>query len=186
MRDLSNPGNEPPHHSPAPSPAPAPDLAELLRQAAEQLDGGRSAAEPERPAHVQQSSPPTAPGLSVAQRPPKTAHDTVSPPTPVSVVDRVLSSAEFQRHHARLGRAALEERSLQTALSVLLEEGDVNVVRLSALLGSPQGNPAAVIASLRRNLNLDAYEIVRHDPATDRLVLDRGLLAEQYSLGTLV
>lgn len=96
---------------------------------------------------------------------------------------KLLQSDVYASQKARAGRAALDDRLLE-ALIATLENGGGRAHRdtLAAVAGVPAVRLDAIIVTLRRLLNVDAYDVVFADPDGVTIHLDTALLVQQFGL----
>jgi len=135
-------------------------------------------ATPRRPARPVEPAPGAVPlDFEIDDTPPAQA------PSASSLSARVLASDVYATQKARAGRAALADSVVESLLSTL-EQGGGRAHRdtLAAAAGVPTGRFDSTIVTLRRVLNVDAYEVVATDPDGVTVHLDIPLLVQQFGL----
>ena len=145
-----------------------------------------AAAEPERLApSVDRPAPTTVfhlPGSAetgdlLAQLEPK------APEPAETWIDRLFESDLFaaQREHA--ARTALPDERIRTILAELERRGGkLTTTALAQNLGVPQFRLMGIVSALRRVLNVDGYDVVSVDEASETVELNRELLDAQFAL----
>jgi len=131
----------------------------------------RGAAKPEQPV-------PTAKRATVSARP--------SPPTQDSLTGTghtVVSSPVWAAQRAISGRIALTDERCAALIDHLLAAPGTRLAAsaVARVLGVPDARTQGAISQVQKLLNVEGYAVVRQDQGM--LVLDEGLLTEQFGLG---
>lgn len=111
----------------------------------------------------------------------------VSPEAGVTVatdwVESLLRSPVWKTQLQMAGRVSGEVDRLRLALRALDERGGkLTRQALSHRLGLPPVRVGGFVAGLRRVLNVDGYDVLEVDEASDTLTLNRELLRKQFEL----
>ena len=142
------------------------------------------APESERPA-------PDAALPAPAPRPPRKgetgdllAHVEPGAPEPAATwVDRLFESDLFAAQREQAARTALPEERIRTILTELDRRGGkLTTVALAAHLGVPQFRLGGIVSALRRVLNVEGYDVLAVDEASETVALNRDLLDTQFGL----
>lgn len=103
-------------------------------------------------------------------------------PVVTTPLDALLASEVFVQQAGRAGRGVNLEQ-VRTTLRVLLARGGrVHVDTLAAELGVPAASARGSVAGMRRLLNVEGYEVIGFDADRVTVVLDRGLVKEQFGV----
>jgi hypothetical protein len=95
----------------------------------------------------------------------------------------VLASQVYAGQRARARRAPLDDDKVAAMLGALLAAGGrLPQASLAAAAGVPEFRLPGVMSVLQRLLNVEGYEVVGYDPDGVTVVLDVGLLREQFHL----
>jgi hypothetical protein len=95
----------------------------------------------------------------------------------------VLASQVYAGQRARARRAPLDDDKVAAMLGALLAAGGrLPQASLAAAAGVPEFRLPGVMSVLQRLLNVEGYEVVGYDPDGVTVVLDVGLLREQFNL----
>jgi hypothetical protein len=95
----------------------------------------------------------------------------------------VLASQVYAGQRARARRASLDDEKVAAMLGALLAaDGRLPQASLAAVAGVPEFRLPGTISVLQRLLNIEGYEVVGYDPDGVTVVLDVGLLREQFHL----
>ena len=82
-----------------------------------------------------------------------------------------------------LGKTANELREIVAAVEFLLERNGVaSDESLAAALETPVWRVGGLVSKLGEALNVDGFPVIRHDPASKTVRLDRQLLAQQFEI----
>lgn len=113
-----------------------------------------------------------------------TEPETSAPSGASSLSARLLASEVYASQKARAGRAALDD-AVVDALVTALERGGGRAHRdtLAAAAGVPAVRFDSTMVTLRRVLNVEAYDVVSSDPDGVTIHLDVALLTQQFALG---
>jgi hypothetical protein len=95
----------------------------------------------------------------------------------------VLASQVYAGQRARARRAPLDDDKVAAMLGALLAAGGrLPQASLAAAANVPEFRLPGVMSVLQRLLNVEGYEVVGYDPDGITVVLDVGLLREQFHL----
>lgn len=147
--------------------------------AASAAEGQRSAADADRPVPAPGSRPP---------RPGETgdlfAQAGIDVPRPLEAwIDRLLASDLFAAQYRQAARTALPAQRIRTVLAALdARGGTLTGSALAERLGVPLIRLAGIVSALRRILNVEGYDVLSVDDASDAIRLDRDLLETQFDL----
>lgn len=98
-------------------------------------------------------------------------------------IDALLRSAVWQTQLQAAGRVAPQAARLRQALAAFDERGGALTRQaLGHKLSLPRVRLGGFVAALRRLLNVDGYEVLSVDEASDTLRLNRNLLSRQFGL----
>lgn len=101
---------------------------------------------------------------------------------PVALVDRLLASDLYEQR-ARIARHPVAQRVVAAMLQALeRQRGRAHRDSLAVAAGVPAAEMQGVIATLRRALNFDGYEVLSTDADGVTIVLDLRLLRDQFGL----
>jgi hypothetical protein len=107
----------------------------------------------------------------------------ISAQVPAGWVDALVASAAWKAQVQAAGRVAQEMPRIRRALEALDERGgSLTRTALAARLQLPMVRMSGFIAALRRLLNVDGYDVLHVDEASETLVLNRDLLRKQFEL----
>lgn len=104
-------------------------------------------------------------------------------PGPVErrVAQAVVGSPRFRRQVSAAGRHALDDASAERLIAVLLAgRGKVSRAELAGALDLAPHAASTTVASLRRLMNVEGYDVVAVDLVA--VVLDEALMREQFDL----
>ena len=98
-------------------------------------------------------------------------------------IDRLFESDLFAAQRAQAARTALPDERIRTILAELDGRGGkLTAAALAARLGVPQFRLGGIVSALRRVLNVDGYDVLSVDEASETVELNRELLAAQFGL----
>jgi hypothetical protein len=130
-----------------------------------------SAPAPKRPA-------PAAPGQGLLDM---DIPDDVPATTGPSLVDELLASPIYQAQKARAGARGADDATVSAAVDVLLTHaGRVHRDTLAAAAGIPSMRIPTTLTALRRQLNVEGYDVLYVDVDQVTVVLDVPLLRQQF------
>lgn len=142
-----------------------------------------SAASPDvaaRPARPRSTPRPEAPGQGAFEIdiPPAPAPTTSAEST---LVDDLLASPIYLAQKSRYGARAAADETVRTVLNVLLaQSGRAHRDTLAAAAGIPAIRLPGALAALRRQLNVEGYDVLSVDVDDVTVVLDVPLLRQQF------
>ncbi|MDE2906070.1 MAG: BREX-2 system phosphatase PglZ, partial [Acidobacteriota bacterium] len=112
------------------------------------------------------------------------AHLEPSIPRPaVTWIDRLFESDLFAAQREQAARTALER--IRTILVELDRRGGkLTAAALAARLEVPQFRLGGIVSALRRILNVEGYDMLSVDEASETVELNRELLDTQFGLAT--
>ena len=100
-----------------------------------------------------------------------------------SVADRLLASSTYRAQRERAGSRAPSDAVVRSILDELLtRDGRAHVDTLAGAAGLPATLAAGTMAALRRMLNIDGYAVLSTDLDGVTMVLDVGLLRDQFGV----
>ena len=143
------------------------------------------------PAPEREHPAPDAARPAPAPRPPRKgetgdllAHVEPGAPEPAATwVDRLFESDLFAAQREQAARTALPEERIRTILTELDRRGGkLTTVALAARLGVPQFRLGGIVSALRRILNVEGYDVLSVDEASETIALNRDLLDTQFGL----
>jgi hypothetical protein len=103
--------------------------------------------------------------------------------TGCDVADQLVQSQTYLAQRARAGRSALDDETVITIVRAATNRGGRTTTGLLALrLMTSVANVRSRVASLRRLLNVDGYEIVAYDDESGTVTVDGDLLRAQFAL----
>ena len=106
-----------------------------------------------------------------------------SPEPAATWIDRLFESDLFAAQREQAARAALPEERIRTILAELDRRGGkLTTAALAACLGVPQFRLGGIVSALRRILNVEGYDVLSVDEASETVVLNRELLDTQFGL----
>jgi hypothetical protein len=95
----------------------------------------------------------------------------------------VVTSPVFAAQRRRARRVPLDPGLAETVLRELLSAGgQLSQTALAATAGIPEFRMPGMMASLRRLLNVEGYQVLRYDADAGRVILDEALLLQQFDL----
>jgi PglZ domain len=98
-------------------------------------------------------------------------------------IGHLLSSPIFAAQRRMAGRRAPDDRTVETFLKELDRHHDRISQRLLAqALGQPEFRMRGILVGLQRLLNVEGYQVVAVDEASETIELNRLLLAKQFQL----
>ena len=114
------------------------------------------------------------------------AHLESRAPEPAAIwIDRFLESDLFTAQREQAARTALPEERIRTILTELDRRGGkLTTAALAAHLGVPQFRLGDIVSALRRILNVEGYDVLTVDEASETVALNRNLLDTQFNLTT--
>jgi hypothetical protein len=151
--------------------------------------------EPSRiPAVEELVAPPKRPRSKPSSKSPETvaptlfdavpAEETAEVATSASLASRLIASARYAARLSVAGRHPIDEDTAETVITALIAgNGRAHRDTLAAAAGVPAHTFSGLLASLRRILNVDGYPVVDVDADQVTVLLDVGLLREQFGLG---
>lgn len=96
---------------------------------------------------------------------------------------RLLSSPIFEEQKRLGGRGVPADKVLTTLLSALVQRGGkMTSAALARTLEFPAIRLPGLLAKAERILNVDGYDVLRRDDASDTIELNRDLLLKQFDL----
>ena len=116
-------------------------------------------------------------GDLLAQLEPKAAQPTES------WIDRLFESDLFAAQREQAARTALPDERIRSILAELERRGGkLTTTALAQNLGVPQFRLTGIVSALRRVLNVEGYDVVSVDEASETVELNRELLDAQFGL----
>jgi hypothetical protein len=104
-------------------------------------------------------------------------------PPPAGWIEALFGSEVFVAQKAAAGRVLPAEDRIRTVLVALLERGGtLTLMALGQKLGLELVRLRGTISAMRRLLNVDGYEVLGVDEASDSVVLNLDLLKAQFGL----
>ena len=98
-------------------------------------------------------------------------------------IDRLIESDVFAAQKKQAARTALSETRIRTILAELDRRGGkLTAAALAQSLGVPRFRLGGMVSALRRMLNVDGYDVLSVDEASDTVELNRELLEIQFGL----
>ena len=98
-------------------------------------------------------------------------------------VDRLLATDLFKAQRRQAARTALSEERVRAILTAFdARGGALTRAALAASLGVPSFRLGGVVSALRRILNVDGYDVLTVDEASETITLNRELLRTQFGL----
>jgi hypothetical protein len=99
------------------------------------------------------------------------------------LVEELLGGEAYAQQRARAGARALEDARVASMITALLDNnGRLHQDTLASAAGIPVPRIGPTLAALRRQLNVEGYEVVSIDPDRVTVLLDVTLLREQFNL----
>lgn len=113
-----------------------------------------------------------------------TLFDEVAAPARRDLAKDVIASEVYRGQRARAQRAAISDDQVASLLQRLLAAPDHRIDAASAAqaLGVAEVQLTGALSVLQRLLNVDQYPVLDRDPDGTTIVLDAGLLTEQFGL----
>ena len=109
-----------------------------------------------------------------------------SPPAPgrETWLDRLFAAERFAAQRRRAARTALPDERIRAVLTALdARGGRLTRTALGTVLGVPAFRVDGILSALRRLLNVDGYDVLAVDDASETVTLNRDLLRIQFDLG---
>lgn len=101
----------------------------------------------------------------------------------VGIAERLLTSATYAARRGIAGRHPVDDAVTAAVVSALVAGGGrAHRDTLASAAGIPASTLAGLLAALRRVLNVDGYPVIDVDPDQVTVMLDEGLLREQFRL----
>lgn len=101
-------------------------------------------------------------------------------------IPRLLQSSMYKDQRSRAGRRALSDSRVEQLLALLGQYGGrIHRDSLASAGGVSVAELTSELAALRRLLNVEGYQVLTQDSDGVTVVLDVGLLTEQFSLGVV-
>ena len=109
---------------------------------------------------------------------------TATPVVASTLVPTLLASSTYAQQRARAGTRALDDQRVEAMLTALLAHGGrLHRDTLAGVAGIPVPRISTTLAALRRQINVEGYDVVSLDPDGVSVLLDLVLLREQFDLG---
>ena len=107
------------------------------------------------------------------------------PPRPVETwIDRLFETDLFAAQRRQAARTALPAERIRAILAALDERGGkLTGVALAERLGVPAFRLGGIVSALRRILNVEGYDVLSVDDASETVELNRELLDTQFGVG---
>ena len=179
------PEPEPESASPPPSSSASPPSS-----SASPPSSSASAPSPSVPSSSASPPVPSAPFPSVFPPVPSAPSPSASPPSSPSApsratwIDRLFATEQFAAQRRRAARAALSDERIRIILTALdARGGTLTRAALGTILGVPAFRLDGILSALRRILNVDGYDVLAVDDASESVTLNRGLLLVQFDVG---
>lgn len=100
-------------------------------------------------------------------------------------IDRLFESDLFAAQREQAARTALADERIRTILAELDRRGGkLTAAALAARLEVPQFRLGGIVSALRRILNVEGYDVLSVDDASETVELNRELLDTQFGLAT--
>ena len=117
-------------------------------------------------------------------RPPPASAPSPPSPGPETWVDRLFAADRFAAQRRRAARTALPDERIRAVLAALdARGGRLTRTALGTVLGVPAFRIDGILSALRRLLNVDGYDVLAVDDASETVTLNRDLLLVQFDLG---
>jgi hypothetical protein len=101
----------------------------------------------------------------------------------IGIAERLLTSATYAARRGITGRHPVDDAVTAAVVSALIAGGGrAHRDTLASAAGIPASTLAGLLAALRRVLNVDGYPVIDVDPDQVTVMLDEGLLREQFRL----
>jgi hypothetical protein len=97
-------------------------------------------------------------------------------------VEGLFASETFKTQRELNKRVRLEDERIREILMALDERGKLTRAALAQRLEVPSLRLPGILDALRRVLNVDGYEVIAVEDASDTVSLDRALLFRQFEL----
>ncbi|MEQ4519557.1 BREX-2 system phosphatase PglZ [Pseudarthrobacter sp. B907] len=105
---------------------------------------------------------------------------------PGAWIPELIRSEMYGQQRTRAGRRALSDSRVGDLLSVLAKySGRIHRDSLASAGGVSVAELTSELAALRRLLNVEGYQVLTQDSDGVTVVLDGGLMAEQFGLGAI-
>ncbi len=102
----------------------------------------------------------------------------------LSVVDELLASAIYQAQRKRAGARALDDDVVRAVVGILIASGGrLHQSTVASAAGIPAMRIGGTLTALRRQLNVEGYDVLAIDPDQSTVLLDVTLLREQFLEG---
>lgn len=112
--------------------------------------------------------------------------DLFAQPEPVTEpawIDRLFETDLFGAQRKQAARTSLPEERIRTILHALDERGGkLTAPALAERLGVPAFRLGGIVSAMRRILNVDGYDVLSVDDASETISLNRDLLEAQFGL----
>jgi hypothetical protein len=100
------------------------------------------------------------------------------------LIDEVLASPIYEAQRSRYGARAAEDDVVRRVLAVLASAGGrMHRDSVAAAAGIPAARMTGMLTVLRRQLNVEGYDVLALDPDQVTVLLDLTLLREQFLTG---
>lgn len=128
-------------------------------------------------------APPTRAARQAPRLPQMPQPDLFSAPRATRWVDQLLASPTLARQREKIGRLALDDERLRTLLDCIDERGGrVSLDQLAAAVQLPMLRMRGVVSTLQRMVNLDGFQVIAVEQATNTVSIDLALLRTQFEL----
>ena len=122
--------------------------------------------------------------LPEPEPPPSPSAPSPSAPSGGTWIDRLFATEQFAAQRRRAARAALSDERIRIILTALdARGGTLTRAALGTILGVPAFRLDGILSALRRILNVDGYDVLAVDDASESVTLNRGLLLVQFDVG---
>ena len=102
----------------------------------------------------------------------------------VALVDGLLASPIYQAQRARYGARAADDDVVRRVVTVLASAGGrLHRDSVASAAGIPAPRMTGMLTVLRRQLNVEGYDVLALDPDQVTVLLDVTLLREQFLTG---
>ena len=102
---------------------------------------------------------------------------------PATWLDRLVATDLFKAQRRQAARTALSDERIRAILTALdARGGTLTRTALAAALGVPAFRLDGILSALRRILNVDGYDVLTIDDASESVTLNRELLLVQFDL----
>lgn len=99
-----------------------------------------------------------------------------------SWLDRLFESETFHEQRALHRRVKLEDDRIRQMLLALDERGKLTRLALAQRLGVAHVRVPGILSALRRVLNVEGFDVIQVDEASDTVSFDRALLCRQFEI----